>query len=245
MSTAEPHQPESPGESGAADSSGGAGTSSTPGASTGPSTPTPPAAPGEGPEHPSPSGWKFTDGVPPVWLRRVTIGAGVVIVLVLLGVLGSIVLPGWWAGVVTGLVQGVSSAGILVGLVCGVLFTVIPASVIWLAVRSTWTWRTRLIVAASAAVVALPNVLTLVIDVGTTSSALDARMDMVIGSPSFTGATLVGVIVGLAGLIGVVLGWRWLRRSRAELRKARGESEKKPRGPFRSSRKETDTTSSR
>ncbi|WP_147916883.1 collagen-like protein [Ruania zhangjianzhongii] len=256
MSTADPHQPETPGESGATGSSvrpgtpaapGARGTSGTPAASGQPGTPSAsgvPGTPGQAPEQPSPSRWKFGDGVPPVWLRRVTIGAGVVIVLVLLGVLGSIVLPGWWAGVVTGLVQGVSSAGILVGLVCGLVFTVIPASVIWLAVRSTWTWRTRLIVAASAAVVALPNVLTLVIDVGTTSSAVDARLDMVIGSPSFTGSTLVGVIIGLIAVVGGVLGWRWLRRSRAELRKVRGAQGKKSRGRSRASRSETDTTAS-
>lgn len=226
MSTADPQQPESPGES------GGAG------------APVPPEAPGTEPGQPSPSRWKFADGVPPVWLRRVTMGAGVLIVLVLLGVVGSIVLPGWWAGLVTGWVQGVSSAGILVGLVCGLVFTVIPASVIWLAVRSSWTWRTRLIVAAAAAVVALPNVLTLVIDVGTTSSAVDARLSMVIGSPSFTGSTLAGVVLGLVAVVGSVLGWRWLRRSRAELRRARGAPAKKSRGLFRKSGSETDTTPS-
>ena len=225
MSTADPQQPQTPGESGA---SGG---------------PVRPGTPGQEPEPPSGSRWKFADGVPPVWLRLVTMGAGVVIVLVLLGVLGSIVLPGWWAGLVTGWVQGVSSAGILIGLVCGLVFTVIPASVIWLAVRSSWSWRTRLIVAASAAVLALPNVLTLVIDVGTTASAVDARLDMVIGSPAFTGSTLVGVLLGLVGVVGGVLGWRWLRRSRAELRKARGVPTKKSRGRARSSGSETDTTS--
>ena len=234
MSTGDPQQPRTPGES---------GTSSGPVRPETSSGPVRPGTPGQAPEQPSPSRWKFADGVPPVWLRRATTGAGVVIVLVLLGVLGSIVLPGWWAGLVTGWVQGVSSAGILIGLICGLAFTVIPASVIWLAVRSPWTWRTRLIVAASAAVLALPNVLTLVIDVGTTSSAVDARLDMVIGSPAFTGSTLVGAVVGLVGVVGGVLGWRWLRRSRAELRKARGVPTKKSRGRIRSSGNETDTTS--
>ncbi|HIZ34946.1 MAG TPA: hypothetical protein H9815_04145 [Candidatus Ruania gallistercoris] len=207
-----------------------------------------PQAPGS--EQGAPSRWKFADGVPPVWLRRITIGAGIVIVLVLLGVLGSIVLPGWWAGMVTGWVQGVSSAGILTGLVCGFVFTVIPVSVIWLAVTSSWEWRTRLIVAAAVAVVALPNVLTLVIDVGTTSSAVDARLDMVIGAPAFTGSTLAGVLIALVGVVGGVLGWRWLRRSRAELReararapkKSRGAAAKKPRGGAGSRRSESETT---
>jgi len=65
-------------------------------------------------------------------------------------------------------------------------------------------------------------VLTLVIDVGSTSSAYDARLDMIIGAPAFTGSTLIGAILAVAGVVGGVLGWRWLRRSRAELR-TRGE----------------------
>ncbi|WP_022918051.1 hypothetical protein [Ruania albidiflava] len=184
-----------------------------------------PQSPGE-PEIsgvPTPSRWRFADGVPPVWLRRVTVALGVLVVLVLLGVVGSIVLPGWWAAVVTGWVQGITSAGILVGLACGVVFTALPAAIIWFAVRSRWQWRTRLIVAAAAAVLALPNVLTLVIDVGRTSSAYDARLDMVIGAPAFTGSTLIGALLALLGVVGGVLGWRWLRWSRAELRSSRGE----------------------
>ncbi len=184
--------------------------------------PQPPGQPGH-PGAPAPSRWRFADGVPPAWLRRVTVALGVLVVLVLLGVVGSIVLPGWWAGVVTGWVQGISSAGILAGLVCGVVFTALPAGIIAVAVRSRWQWRTRLIVAAAGALLALPNVLTLMIDVGRTSSAYDARLDMIIGAPSFTGATLAGAIVALVGVVGGVLGWRWLRRSRAELRKARDE----------------------
>src|SRR5699024_295651 len=120
----------------------------------------------------------------PAWLRKVTVALGVLVVLVLLGVVGSIVLPGWWAGVVTGWVQGITSAGILAGLVCGVVFTALPAGIIAFALRSRWPWRTRLIVAAAAAGLARPDV--------------------------------------PRRVIGGVLGWRWLRRSRAELR-TRGE----------------------
>src|SRR5690625_4449509 len=173
---------------------------------------------------PTPSRWRFADGVPPAWLRKVTVALGVLVVLVLLGVVGSIVLPGWWAGVVTGWVQGITSAGILAGLVCGVVFTALPAGIIAFALRSRWPWRTRLIVAAAAAVLALPNVLTLVIDVGSTSSAYDARLDMIIGAPAFTGASLVGAILAVVGVVGGVLGWRWLRRSRAELRTSRASA---------------------
>src|SRR5690625_1790868 len=152
----------------------------------------PPGGPGQpGPSGaPTPSRWRFADGVPPAWLRRVTVALGVLVVLVLLGVVGSIVLPGWWAGVVTGWVQGITSAGILAGLVCGVVFTALPVGIIWFAVRAKWPWRTRLIVAAAAAVLALPYVLTLVIDLGSTSSAFDARLVMVQCTPAMLAATM-------------------------------------------------------
>ena len=227
MSTADPHQMGPAAEGGASGDSGG---TAVPGGSTEPKGSTEPGGSGA-PGTPGASRWRFADGVPPVWLRRVTVAVGVLAVLVLLAVVGSIVLPGWWAGVVIGWVQGITSAGIIAGLLCGVVFTAIPAGIIAYTVGSTWPWRTRLIVAAVAAVLALPNVLTLVIDIGRTSSAIDARLNMVIGAPAFTGATFAGVIIALVAVVGGMLGWRWLRRSRAELRKAGGETPRR-RGPL-------------
>src|SRR5699024_6695474 len=62
------------------------------------------------------SRWRYTDGVPPTWLRKATIILGIVAVLIALAIVGSIVLPRWWAQIVVGWVQGVSSTGILAGL---------------------------------------------------------------------------------------------------------------------------------
>lgn len=161
------------------------------------------------------SWWRYADGVPPTWLRKATIVLGALIVLIALAIIGSIVLPRWWARIVVGWVQGISSTGILAGLLCGFVFTLLPAIGIWVAWRGRWRWQVRAGVAAGSAVVALPNVLTLVIDIAATTSTESARLDMVIGSPAFTGASLAGAIVALAGLIAGVLGWRWIRRLRA------------------------------
>ncbi|HLR27565.1 MAG TPA: hypothetical protein VK086_02640 [Ruania sp.] len=168
------------------------------------------------------SRWRYTDGVPPTWLRKATIILGIVAVLIALAIVGSIVLPRWWAQIVVGWVQGVSSTGILAGLGCGFLFTLLPAIGIWVAWRARWRWQVRAGVAAGSAVVALPNVLTLVIDLGATASTESARLDMVIGSPAFTGSSLAGAIVAVVGLVGSVLGWRWIRKLRTERNAATG-----------------------
>lgn len=167
-------------------------------------------------EQSSSSRWRYSDGVPPTWLRKGTIVVGIVGVLIVLAVVGSIVLPRWWAQIVVGWVQGIASTGILAGLICGVVFTLIPAIGIWVAWRARWRWQVRAGVAAAAAVIALPNVLTLVIDIAATASTESARLEMVIGSPAFTGASLVGAILAVVGLVAGVLGWRWIRRLRAE-----------------------------
>src|SRR5699024_6844004 len=162
------------------------------------------------------------DGVAPAWLRKATVALGVLVVLVLLGEVGSLVLTGWGAGVAPGWGEGSIRAGGLARVGGGVVLSARHAGMRAFALRSRRPWRTRLSVAAAAAVLALPNVLTLVIDVGSTSSAHDARLDMIIGAPAFTGASLVGANLAVVGVVGGVLGWRWLRRSRAELR-TRGE----------------------
>src|SRR5699024_3802974 len=82
--------------------------------------------------------WRYTDGVSPTWLRKATIILGIVAVLIALAIVGSIVLPRWWAQIVVGWVQGVSSTGILAGLGCGFLFTLLPAIGIWVAWRARW-----------------------------------------------------------------------------------------------------------
>src|SRR5699024_8563093 len=212
MSSEEPQRPEKP--------SSGTGRFQRRGSSSG--TAQPPGTESAQGAGKSGSRWRYTDGVPPTWLRKATIILGIVAVLIALAIVGSIVLPRWWAQIVVGWVQGVSSTGILAGLGCGFLFTLLPAIGIWVAWRARWRWQVRAGVAAGSAVVALPNVLTLVIDLGATASTESARLDMVIGSPAFTGSSLAGAIVAVVGLVGSVLGWRWIRKLRTERNAATG-----------------------
>ncbi|WP_159620528.1 hypothetical protein [Ruania rhizosphaerae] len=165
---------------------------------------------------------KPASGAPPAWIRTVTTVSGAVLLAIVLFVLGSALLPGWWAAVVTGWVGGVASAGVLVGLLCGAVFTLVPVAIGFIAVRWHRPWRTRLIIGGVALLLTLPLVLTIAIDVASTTAALDAKIDMQIGAPSFTGATYTGALGSAAvATVLILLLLRW-RRSRKEVRALRG-----------------------
>ncbi|SED96118.1 hypothetical protein [Ruania alba] len=165
---------------------------------------------------------KPASSAPPAWIRTITTVLGAVIAVVVLFALGSALLPGWWASVVTGWVAGVSSAGVLAGLLIGVLFTLGPVAVGYLAFRLRTAWRTRLIIGAVALLLTLPVVLTIAIDASTTLAATQARTEMVIGAPSFTGAVYAGALISLVvGVATIALTWRWVV-ARREVRSLRG-----------------------
>ncbi|UFU04979.1 hypothetical protein [Ruania halotolerans] len=166
---------------------------------------------------------KPSSSAPPPWIRTVTTVLGALILAIVLFVLGSALLPGWWASIVTGWVDGVSSAGVLTGLLCGVIFTLVPLAVGYLAIRLRKPWRTRLIIGAVAVLLTLPVVLTIAIDASTTLAATEARTDMVIGAPSFTGAVYGGALGAVAvAAVAIALTWRMLT-SRRKVRALSGD----------------------
>lgn len=169
------------------------------------------------------SGHRRTEG-PPAWLRTSALVVGGAGVLIVLFVVASAALPGWWAGTIGRQVDGVGSAGVLWGLFYGVLFTLLPLAVVFLAVRPNWHWKTRLIVGGVALLMTAPNLLTLAVAVGPSADTQAARTVMAIEAPNFRLATLIAVIVTL--VVGAVAGfliWR-LVASRRELHKLRSQS---------------------
>ncbi|CAM3635491.1 hypothetical protein OCAE111667_19540 [Occultella aeris] len=159
----------------------------------------------------------------PAWLRWPTIVLAAVAVLVVLYLIGSAVLPGWWARLIGDQVDGVSSAGILVGLLVGFVFTAIPIALgVW-AIRARYTVRTRLIIGGIAVLLLAPNVLTLAVAVGGLESTEVARNHLLIHAPSFRLASLIGVIVAVLLAVAIwYLVWSSRRRKR-ELEELRGK----------------------
>lgn len=145
----------------------------------------------------------------PAWLGTLTLWVGGALALALVVLLGVAVLPGWWDDLVGSVVQGVDGRGIVLGLVLGAVFTLLPLGVAALAMRSGLTVRARVALVVVALLLLLPTVLTL----ATAAGSSDARHVLAIEAPGLRGATVVGVVVALV-LVAALLGARAFTRRR-------------------------------
>lgn len=155
--------------------------------------------------------------------RRVLIGVGVLVGIVLLYYIGGATIPRWWAQRIGDQVDGSITAGIALGLFYGIVFTFLPLFVLTFALRRRRTWRARAWLVGLAVLLALPNLFTLGIVIGNSSAAHAGERTLDVRAPDFRGATLVGVIIGAAAVIG--LRYLLASRRRAKEREAslRGE----------------------
>jgi hypothetical protein len=155
--------------------------------------------------------------------RRVLIGAGVLVGIVLLYYIGGATIPRWWAQRIGDQVDGSITAGIALGLFYGIVFTFLPLFVLTFALRRRRTWRARAWLVGLAILLALPNLFTLGIVIGNSSAAHAGERTLDVRAPDFRGATLVGAIIGAAAVIG--LRYLLASRRRAKEREAalRGE----------------------
>ncbi|HXG75828.1 MAG TPA: hypothetical protein VNJ53_04600 [Gaiellaceae bacterium] len=159
------------------------------------------------------------------WRRRLVIAAVVLVATVVLGLVGAAVIPRWWAQRIGDQVQGSLTAGILVGLVYGFLFTLLPLALLWAAFRLFGSWRARAGAVAVALLLAAPNLMTLGIVLGTGSGAHAGDRILDVEGPGFRGATLAGALAAAGTLAGA---WYLLasrRRAWARARRAERSSE--------------------
>lgn len=145
--------------------------------------------------------------------------AAVIILALLVGAyfLLAAFLPRWWAQQVGHRVDGSFSGGIGVGLAVGFLCTFVPLLLIVFAVISRG--RMKNIPAIGAAVlgvlVAVPNLLTLAVVLGTNNSAHAGQRTMDVDAPAFRGASLGGAVAGaLVAILVAYLVWGFRRRGR-------------------------------
>jgi hypothetical protein len=171
------------------------------------------------------------------WAKRLLIAIFVVAALIGAWFLGAAFLPRWWAHRIGDQANGGFTGGILVGLFYGFLFTALPLAVVGIAVRRRRPWKTWVGLFVVAALLALPNLLTLGIVLGNGKAAHAGQRTLDVDAPGFRGATLGGA---LAAVFAVVL-WEYLRFSRGRARdqvrrlrarlKAREEAAKARPGP--------------
>ena len=151
--------------------------------------------------------------------RRLLIGVGVLVGVVLLYYIGGATVPRWWAHRIGDQVDGSSTAGIALGLFYGIVFTFLALMVLTFALARRRSWRARGWLIALAVLLALPNLFTLGIVLGTGSAAHAGERTLDVEAPYFRGATLVGAVIGALAVVGVR--YLMLSRRRAKDREAR------------------------
>ena len=142
----------------------------------------------------------------------VVVGA---LLTVLLYFLLSALIPRWWSQAVARQVGGRISAGILIGLLYGFVFTFLPLIVLAQARHRAFSWPAKAIIVLVAAALTAPNLMTLGIAVGNGAAARAGNRTLDVMAPAFRQATLWGVVLGaVAAVVVVTFSILWERRSR-------------------------------
>jgi hypothetical protein len=153
----------------------------------------------------------------PNWSRRLLLGAIAAGAVVLLALVARSTIPRWWAQRIGDQVDGSIIQGTLIGLFYGFVFTVLPLLVL----AAAFLWRRTLGALAFAVGIAiglaLPNLLTLGIVLGTGNAAHAGDRILDVEAPAFRGGTLAGALVA-AALVGLIA---YLVASRGRARAAR------------------------
>ncbi|WP_018179535.1 hypothetical protein [Jongsikchunia kroppenstedtii] len=149
------------------------------------------------------------------WAKKAGLWIGALAVLIIVVLILRAYLPRWWSHRIGGWVDGSMSRGVIIGLVLGFLCTFIP--LLLLASPFFGRWRLQkwpsLIAVGLAIIVAIPNLLTLGIAIGTNNAAHAGQRTLDIEGPGFRAATLWGVIIGaLIGAVVIFYMWRFRRR---------------------------------
>lgn len=158
--------------------------------------------------------------------RRPLLWVAAVLGVVVLYLIGSAVIPRWWAQRVANVVDGRLTTGALYGLFIGFAFTVAPlllflAVLRWRSPKRTWVgWAGWVVLVL---LTAAPNLMTLGIVLGRSDAAEDGETILDSQANGFRLWSLIGTIVGVAAVLGVVYLVRSRRGSRRRAASLRDE----------------------
>ncbi len=157
-----------------------------------------------------------TRAADPNWSRRLLF-AGIVVVLVLGGgLIASATIPRWWAQRIGDQIDGSIVTGTFVGLFYGFVFTALPLLVVAAVARWRRTTRAIAVAVGLALVLAIPNLLTLGIVLGTGNAAHAGERILDVEAPAFRGASLAGALIafGMAAFVSYLIVSRERARGR-------------------------------
>jgi hypothetical protein len=151
------------------------------------------------------------------WSRRLKVWGAVTVVFLVVVIAAAAFIPRWWAHRVGDQANESFTGGIMLGLFYGFVFTVLPLLLIVWGIRRRRSGRMWLWILGGAALLALPNLMTLGIVFGPGSGAHAGDRTLDVEAPGFRGASLAGALLALAaiGFVWYLLSSR--RRARAEL----------------------------
>ncbi|GAB3280151.1 hypothetical protein [Microbacterium lacusdiani] len=143
------------------------------------------------------------------WKR---VGILTAVALVTLGILFVIVYnfaPVWWARIIGDFAQEDFGRSMLVGLIVGFCFTLVPLMMLLLLMYRSPVW-VKVVIVVLAVFLAAPNLLTLWIELGASGATHAADRILDTEAFSFGGASIWGAVIG--GI--AFLFWAWLFVSR-------------------------------
>lgn len=159
------------------------------------------------------------------WPRRAIIALVVIALLIGGYFFATAFLPRWWAQRVADQADKAFRWGVWWGLVYGFLCTLVPILVARQAIYRQIRWRGKVAILVVALLLAMPNLMTLGIVLGSGNAAHAGQRILDVEAPGFRGATLAGVIA--AAVVGVVveIALHVRRRHRGELQRLRIEQQ--------------------
>lgn len=155
--------------------------------------------------------------------RRLILGAVALGSSLIAWFVGAAVLPRWWAQRIGDVIDGRLTLGSLLGIVFGVVFTVLALGVLALGVRFRNGWRRALLTVIGAAVVAAPNLMTLGIVLGDGNAAHAGERILDVDGPGFRGGSLVGAVLGALGMAAIAFLSSSRRRNKRKAKELKAE----------------------
>ncbi len=156
------------------------------------------------------------------WKLRIAVLVTLLALLALAYLVGSTVVPRWWAHRVGRRVDGSLTAGTLYGLFIGFVFTFVPLVIARQALRRL-PLKGRLALLITAVVVAAPNLMTLSIVFGSGNAAHAGERVLDVEGPGFRAGGAWGAAFAVVLALGLFL-WAWRsRRDRLRLKAMRSE----------------------